>query len=139
MHWLLRNPLADPARTRGLNVRVLDTNGRATLAGAEVSVVSGSGRRQTRLADAGSGYNSQNDMPVHLAVAGTAPVRLQLRVPAAGRRDRLDQRAARSAQVGRPRLRLPAVAADEAEAADASATAAQHRAGSGDAGGRMPA
>ena len=85
MHWLLRNPLADPARTRGLNVRVLDTNGRATLAGVELSVVSGSGRRQTRLADAGSGYNTQNDMPVHLAVAGTAPVRLELRVPAAGR------------------------------------------------------
>ncbi len=84
MHWLLRNPLADPARTRGLNVRVLDTNGRATLAGIEVSVVSGSGRRQTRLADAGSGYNTQNDMPLHVAVAGTAPVRLQLRVPAAG-------------------------------------------------------
>ena len=81
MHWLLRNPLADPVRTRGINVRVLDADGRATLSGAEISVVSGSGRRQKRLVDAGSGYNAQNDMPVHLAVAGSAAVTLELRVP----------------------------------------------------------
>jgi hypothetical protein len=79
MHWLLRNPLPDPVRTRGLNVRVLDENGRATLAGAELSVLTDGGRRQTRLVDAGSGYNAQNDMPVHLAVVGATSVRLQLR------------------------------------------------------------
>jgi hypothetical protein len=81
MHWLLRNPLAEPARTTGINVRVLDADGRATLAGAEISVVSGSGRRQKRLVDAGSGYNTQNDVPIHLAVTGGTSVTLELRVP----------------------------------------------------------
>jgi hypothetical protein len=74
MHWLLRNTLAPARSARALNMRVLDAAGRATLAGAEVSVQVGAkgvaSRRQTRLVDAGSGYNSQNEAPVHLVLPG---------------------------------------------------------------------
>jgi hypothetical protein len=68
MHWLLRNVMPPSASTFGLNVRVLDENGRATLAAAEVSVITRGGRQRTRLIDAGSGYNSQNDAPVHIVL-----------------------------------------------------------------------
>ena len=80
MHWLLRNPLPEPTRMQGLNVRVLDANGRATLAGAELAIAVGTaGRRSVRLVDAGSGYNTQNDVPVHVALPD-GPTTLELRV-----------------------------------------------------------
>jgi hypothetical protein len=73
MHWLLRNVLPPAQSRRTLNIRILDSAGRATLAGSEVSVtVAGGGsaaRRSTRLIDSGSGYNSQNDGPLHLALS----------------------------------------------------------------------
>ena len=41
-----------------------------------------------RLVDAGSGYDAQSDMPVHIGLpAGTARVDVQLLVPRGGRRD----------------------------------------------------
>lgn len=87
LHWLLRNVLTAPASTHALNVRVLDENGRATLAGAELSISSsgsgsGSGntRRRTRLVDAGSGYNSQNAAPVHITLPRADTARLELTV-----------------------------------------------------------
>jgi hypothetical protein len=84
MHWLLRNPLEDAPRTRAVNVKVVDENGRATLAGAEVALsVKGSDRLNARLVDAGSGYNAQNDVPVHFVLPERASA-LQLRVRRAG-------------------------------------------------------
>jgi FG-GAP-like repeat/ASPIC and UnbV len=87
MHWLLRNVLPDAEATRGLNVRVLDPTGRFTLPGAVVTVqVKDAGRRTAHLIDAGSGYNSQNDAPVHVALGpGTKPITLSIRVNRQGR------------------------------------------------------
>ncbi|MGH7711815.1 MAG: FG-GAP-like repeat-containing protein, partial [Gemmatimonadaceae bacterium] len=70
MHSLLRNTLAPNAATRSLSVRVLDANGRSLRAGAVVRIYAASTRRLlgTRLVDAGSGYNSQNDQAVHFGL-----------------------------------------------------------------------
>jgi hypothetical protein len=84
MHWLLRNTLADSATTRAINVRILDAAGRSTLAGTAVSVAAGArqtnARRQTRLVDGGSGYNAQNDAPLHIVVPDTPMVTLSVTV-----------------------------------------------------------
>jgi hypothetical protein len=71
-----------------LHVRVVDARGRATMAGAEVRVYARGTRRPlgARLVDSGSGYNAQNDMPVHVAVPANARVDVEVTYPAAGRR-----------------------------------------------------
>lgn len=89
MHLVLRNQLPAADAHRGLHVRVLDATGRATLAGAEVRVFAAGTTRLVgaRLVDAGSGYDAQNDMPVHVGVpAGVRRVDVQLIVPRGGRR-----------------------------------------------------
>ncbi len=89
MHLVLANGLAAADARRGLHVRVLDAAGRATLAGAEVRVFAAGTTRLVgaRLVDAGSGYDAQNDMPVHVGVpAGISRVDVQLIVPRGGRR-----------------------------------------------------
>ena len=58
--------------------------GRATLAGAEVRVFAAGTTRLigARLVDSGSGYDAQNDMPVHVGVpAGVSRVDVQVIVP----------------------------------------------------------
>ena len=68
---------------------MLDAAGRATLAGAEVRVFAAGTTRLAgaRLVDAGSGYDAQSDMPVHIGVpAGMPRVDVQLIVPRGGRR-----------------------------------------------------
>ena len=87
MHWLLRNLLPSGQAARGLNVRVLDPTGRFTLQGAEVRVQTRGGTGRTaQLVDAGSGYNSQNDAPVHVALpAGTTTITVSVRVNRQGR------------------------------------------------------
>ncbi|MFN7976941.1 MAG: ASPIC/UnbV domain-containing protein [Vicinamibacterales bacterium] len=70
-------------------MRVLDAAGHATLAGAEVRVFAAGTTRLAgaRLVDAGSGYDAQSDMPVHIGVpAGMPRVDVQLIVPRGGRR-----------------------------------------------------
>jgi hypothetical protein len=89
MHSVLRNGLAAADAHRGLHVRVLDAAGHATLAGAEVRVFAAGSTRLVgaRLVDAGSGYDAQNDMPVHVGVpAGVTRVDVQVIVPNRGRR-----------------------------------------------------
>lgn len=89
MHVLLRNLLPAADARRSLHVRALDANGRATLAGAEVRVFAAGSTRLlgVRLVDSGSGYDAQNDMPVHVAIpAGVSRVDVQLVVPRAGKR-----------------------------------------------------
>lgn len=89
MHAVLRNDLPPDAAARGLHVRVVDAAGHATLAGAEVRVFAAGSTRLVgaRLVDAGSGYDAQNDMPVHVGVpAGIARVDVQLIVPRGGQR-----------------------------------------------------
>jgi hypothetical protein len=79
MHWLLRNPLGAAERARAISIRPRDAAGRATLAGATISVIVDGRRVQSRLVDGGSGYNAQNAMPVHVAVPRGSPVVLELR------------------------------------------------------------
>jgi hypothetical protein len=89
MHLLLKNELAPNEAARSLSVRVLDKDGRGTLAGAVVRIYAANTRRLlgTRLVDAGSGYNSQSDMPVHFGVpSGVRTVDIECVFPAAGRR-----------------------------------------------------
>ena len=75
MHLVLRNMLPAADAARGLHVRVVDDKGHATRAGAEVRVYAAGTTRLigARLVDSGSGYDAQNDMPVHVGVpAGVA-------------------------------------------------------------------
>jgi hypothetical protein len=82
IHWLLRNTLTPPADTNVLNLRLLDENGRSTLAGASVHVLLGTGRdarrQRARVVDAGSGYNTQSDVPLHIAVPRSPEIRLMV-------------------------------------------------------------
>jgi hypothetical protein len=85
---LLRNLLPAESAARSLSVRVLDARGRATRAGAEVHLFAAGTRRRlgTRLVDTGSGYNAQNDMPVHFGLPSMAPVDVEVVWPGSGRR-----------------------------------------------------
>jgi len=85
-HSLFRNLLPAADATRSLSVRVVDPDGRATRAGALVRVRSTKTKRvlAVRLVDAGSGYDSQNDMPVHIGLAATEPVDVEVVWPANG-------------------------------------------------------
>jgi len=94
-HLIMRNLLPPADAARGLHVRVVDARGRATLAGAEVRVFAAGSTRLigTRLVDSGSGYDAQNDMPVHVAVpSGVARVDVQVIVPSGGKRIAVWQR-----------------------------------------------
>lgn len=89
MHLVMRNALPAADARRGLHVRVVDDKGRATLAGAEVRVFAAGTTRLVgaRLVDSGSGYDAQNDLPVHVGVpSGVARVDVQVIAPRHGRR-----------------------------------------------------
>ena len=69
-HPLLRNTAT--MRGRSLAVEVTDPNARRSRAGSEVRAYR-DGTRQllsSAIVDSGSGYCSQNDMPIHLGIAG---------------------------------------------------------------------
>lgn len=88
-HLVMRNMLPAADAARGLHVRVVDGKGHATRAGAEVRVYAAGTTRLigARLVDGGSGYDAQNDMPVHVGVpAGVARVDVQVIVPRHGTR-----------------------------------------------------
>jgi hypothetical protein len=88
MPLLFRNDFARPAAVQGVRVRVLDRRGHSTRAGAEVRVYE-AGKRQPlgmSLVDSGSGYDSQNDMPVHIGLPRTGRVDVEVVVPRGGRR-----------------------------------------------------
>lgn len=89
MHSILRNLLpADQAR-RFIAVRVVDARGHATRAGAEVRVYAAGTRRliATGLVDSGSGYDMQNDLPVHLGIGVATRVDVEVTWPANGTRE----------------------------------------------------
>ena len=87
MHFVLRNLLDPPASPRSLHIAVANNVNRRVLAGAELRIYAAGTRTvlATRLVDSGSGYNAQNDMPVHIGLARTARVDVEARWPAAGR------------------------------------------------------
>lgn len=88
MHLVMRNDLDSVAARRALFVRVVDGKGRATRAGAEVRIYAAGTRTLlgTQLLDTGSGYNAQNDMPVHFGLARLQPVDVEVTWPARGKR-----------------------------------------------------
>ena len=85
-HAVLFNVLPPEVGRRSVQVRVLDARGRATRAGAEVRVYAAGTRRllATRLVDAGSSYDAQSDLPVHVGLAGAARVDIEVTWPSAG-------------------------------------------------------
>ncbi len=88
MPLLFRNQRGASDTRRAIRVRVHDRRGRATLAGAVVRVYRAGTRTLigARLVDAGSGYNAQNDMPVHVAWTGDPRVDVEVAYPANGRK-----------------------------------------------------
>jgi hypothetical protein len=88
MHSLMRNMLPSDAAARSLHVRVVDARGNAVLAGAVVRLYSMGTRTvlASRLVDSGSGYNAQNDMPVHFGLGTASVVDIEVVFPAAGQR-----------------------------------------------------
>jgi imidazolonepropionase-like amidohydrolase len=85
---IMRNALAPRDATRSLKVRVVNAAGRATRAGAEVRLYAGGTRRLigARLVDTGSGYDAQNDLPVHVGLSRLGRVDVEVVWPARGSR-----------------------------------------------------
>lgn len=88
MHHLIQNLLRPEIARHSLKVRVLDANGAATRTGAEVRVYAAGTERLlgTALVDTGSGYDSQNDLPVHFGLPAGQPVDVEVTVVGRGRR-----------------------------------------------------
>jgi len=79
-HSLWRNLLPPERARRSLQVMVLDQNGHYTKAGSEVRIYA-PGTRQilgSRLVDTGSGYCSQNILPVHFGLPADGPVDVEV-------------------------------------------------------------
>ena len=70
-HYVWRNLLPEKRAQRSIQVMVLDRNGRATKPGAEVRIYAAETQQLlgSRIVDTGSGYCSQNVMPVHFGLA----------------------------------------------------------------------
>ena len=88
MHLILRNMLPARDASRSLHILVVDANGRATRAGAEVRLFAAGTRRplRTRLVDSGSGYDAQSAMPLHFGLATSAAVDVEVIWPSGGKR-----------------------------------------------------
>lgn len=85
-HPLLRN--VTPPRGQLMAVQVVDAAGRMTRAGAEVRVYRAGTRTlvASGLVDGGSGYCSQNAMPVFVAAPASGRVDVEVTMPAGGTR-----------------------------------------------------
>jgi hypothetical protein len=78
-HRLFRNELPAARAAGSLQVRVLDPQGCATRAGAEVRLFAADGRLLgTRLVATGDGYGSQGDVPVHFGLADISPLTVEV-------------------------------------------------------------
>ena len=88
MHGVWRNVAAPGDKNQSLFVRVVDSAGRATRAGAEVRIYATGTRRLlgTRIVDTGSGYNAQNDLSVHFGIPNGGRVDVEVIWPAGGSR-----------------------------------------------------
>jgi hypothetical protein len=88
-HAVFATELPTSVARRSVRLRVLDENGLATRAGAEVRVYATGTRAllAMRLVDAGSSYDAQSDVPVHIGLASSADrVDVEVTWPAAGQR-----------------------------------------------------
>jgi hypothetical protein len=88
MHFVLRNLLPASAARRSLSLRILDARRRAVVAGAEVRIYAAGTKRlmAARLVDSGSGYNAQNDLPVHVGLADLGRIDVEVTRIVRGRR-----------------------------------------------------
>lgn len=99
-HYVFANDLPGEATSRSLQVLVLDRNGHYTKAGSQVRVYRAGtdtllGMTQV---DTGSGYKTQNAMPVHFGLPDLAPVDIVVSTPSPSgprmtRRDGVDPQA----------------------------------------------
>lgn len=80
MHFLMKNTQDEQRAQRSLQVLVLDEKGHYTKAGAEVRLFDATTGNLLGLCilDTGSGYNSQNAMPVHFGLAKQALVDVEI-------------------------------------------------------------
>ena len=80
MHHLLQNQLPKERARRSLQILVLDAQGHYTRAGTEIRLYEAGTQNLlgTNLLDTGSGYNSQNAMPVHFGLADEKPVDVEI-------------------------------------------------------------
>jgi len=87
-HALMQNLLRPEVAFHSLKVRVLDANGRATRAGAEVRVYAAGtfDLLGTGIVDTGSGYDAQSDLPLHFGLPGPDPVDVEVTLVGAGSR-----------------------------------------------------
>lgn len=82
-HSMFRNDMADADHSRSIQVLVLNQQGLYTRAGSEVRVYR-SGTDELlglRPVDTGTGYKTQNAMPVHIALPDRGPVDIEVAVP----------------------------------------------------------
>jgi hypothetical protein len=88
MHLLFENRLDPALARRSVQVRVVDDRGVARFAGAEVRVLGGLTRHVlgARLVDAGSGYNTQQALPVHVGLRSAGLVDIEVTVASGGLR-----------------------------------------------------
>ncbi|MFC1733780.1 CRTAC1 family protein, partial [candidate division KSB1 bacterium] len=88
MHHLFRNMLPENRRTSSIQVMVLDENGHATRAGSEVRLFSADNRTLlgAGILDTGSGYNSQNVMPVHIGLGDADMINIEITIMTGGTR-----------------------------------------------------
>jgi hypothetical protein len=79
-HPLYRNTLPADRAKRSIQIAVVDTRGRATRAGSEVRAYAAGTRTLlgTGLVDTGSGYCSQNVMPVHIGLPSVGKIDLEV-------------------------------------------------------------
>jgi hypothetical protein len=84
---VLRNLLESSDARRALRVRVTDADGRSTRPGAEVRIYEPGTRRLlgARLVDTGSGYNAQNDIPLHFGLGSATRVDVEVIWPGGSR------------------------------------------------------
>ena len=87
MHVILRNRLPAADARRALLIRVVNDAGLALRAGSEVRVYNAGTRTLigARLVDAGSGYDAQNDLPVHVGLGSHTRVDVEVTLPRPGR------------------------------------------------------
>jgi hypothetical protein len=88
MHHVMRNLMGAELKARSIQVRVVDSRGHATKAGAEVRLYTAGTRTLlgTRILDTGSGYDSQSVLPVHFGLGGEGPVDIEVLFPGNGSR-----------------------------------------------------
>ncbi len=87
-HALMQNLLRPEVAYHSVKVMVLDAQGRANQAGAEVRVFA-AGTFQllgSSLVDTGSGYDAQSLLPVHFGLPGAQPVDIEVTLVGAGKR-----------------------------------------------------